>query len=71
MTYNPYTPPYSNRLTEGINNTIRFINRIAYGCLSYDNLRLKILQTLQMCKEPITRQSDQPFKISVILLPNY
>ena len=51
---NAFTCPYSNGFTEGINNTIKVIKRIAYGYRNFDNFRLRILHTLQVNKEPIT-----------------
>lgn len=51
---NAFTCPYSNGFTEGINNTIKVIKRIAYGYRNFDNFRLRILHTLHMNKEPIT-----------------
>ncbi len=51
---NAFTCPYSNGFTEGINNTIKVIKRIAYGYRNFNNFRLRILHTLEMNKEPIT-----------------
>jgi transposase len=51
---NAFTCPYSNGFTEGINNAIKVIKRIAYGYRNFDNFRRRILHTLQKNKEPIT-----------------
>lgn len=51
---NAFTCPYSNGFTEGINNTIKVIKRIAYGYRNFDNFRRRILHTLHVNKEPIT-----------------
>ncbi len=44
---NAFICPYSNGFTEGINNTIKVIKRIAYGYRNFDNFRRRILHTLQ------------------------
>ena len=51
---NAFTCPYSNGFTEGINNTIKVIKRIAYGYRNFDNFRRRILHTIELNKEPIT-----------------
>ena len=45
---------YSNGFTEGVNNTIKVIKRIAYGYRSFDNFRRRILLTLNANRDPIT-----------------
>nr|WP_281284088.1 transposase [Alkalibacillus haloalkaliphilus] len=35
--------PYSNGITEGINNTIKVLKHISYGIKSFERLRLKNL----------------------------
>jgi transposase len=42
---NAFDCPFSNGFTEGINNSIKVIKRIAYGFRSFENFRLKILHT--------------------------
>ncbi len=44
----------SNGFTEGINNSIKVIKRIAYGYRNFDNFRRRILATLNTITEPIT-----------------
>ncbi|MCX7709351.1 MAG: transposase, partial [Clostridia bacterium] len=51
---NAFDGPYSNGFTEGINNTIKVIKRIAYGYRNFYNFRRRILHTLQTSKEPTT-----------------
>ncbi|MCX7711632.1 MAG: transposase, partial [Clostridia bacterium] len=51
---NAFDCPYSNGFTEGINNTIKVIKRIAYGYRNFYNFRRRILHTLQTSKEPTT-----------------
>jgi transposase len=43
---NAFDCPYSNGFTEGCNNTIKVIKRIAYGYRNFDNFRRRILMTL-------------------------
>lgn len=42
---NAFVCSYSNAFTEGTNNSIKVIKRIAYGYRNFDNFRLKILHT--------------------------
>lgn len=42
---NAFDCPYTNAFTEGINNSIKVIKRVAYGYRNFDNFRLKILHT--------------------------
>jgi transposase len=51
---NAFDCKYSNGFTEGINNTIKVIKRVAYGYRSFDNFRRRILITLNANKVPIT-----------------
>ena len=51
---NAFDCPYSNGFTEGINNTIKVIKRVAYGYRSFENFRRRILITLNASKVPIT-----------------
>ena len=43
---NAFDCPYSNGFTEGINNTVKVIKRIAYGYRSFRNFRARILATV-------------------------
>ncbi|MEG1756098.1 MAG: transposase, partial [Clostridia bacterium] len=43
---NAFDCPYSNGFTEGCNNTIKVLKRIAYGYRSFHNFRRRILLTL-------------------------
>ncbi len=43
---NAFDCPYSNGFTEGVNNTIKVIKRIAYGYRNFDSFRRRILLTL-------------------------
>lgn len=52
---NAFDCTYSNGFTEGINNTIKVLKRIAYGYRSFDNFRCRILATLNTKIEPITQ----------------
>ena len=45
---NAFDCPYSNGFTEGCNNTIKVIKRIAYGYRNFDNFRRRILMTLNV-----------------------
>ena len=42
---NAFDCSYSNAFTEGTNNSIKVIKRIAYGYRNFENFRLKILHT--------------------------
>ncbi len=48
---NAFDCPYSNGFTEGCNNTIKALKRIAYGYRSFRNFRARILATFN-AKEP-------------------
>lgn len=48
---NAFDCPYSNGFTEGCNNSIKVLKRIAYGYRSFHNFRRRILITLN-AKEP-------------------
>lgn len=43
---NAFDCPYSNGFTEGVNNTIKVIKRIAYGYRNFRNFRARILATV-------------------------
>ena len=43
---NAFDCPYSNGFTEGCNNAIKAIKRIAFGYRSFHNFRRRILLTL-------------------------
>ena len=43
---NVFDCPYSNGFTEGVNNTVKVIKRIAYGYRSFRNFRARILATV-------------------------
>ena len=47
---NAFDCPYSNGFTEGCNNTIKVIKRVAYGYRSFCNFRQRILLTLNAGK---------------------
>lgn len=51
---NAFDCSFSNGFTEGINNTIKVIKRIAYGYRNFDNFRRRILATVNTKTEPIT-----------------
>jgi transposase len=51
---NAFDFPYSNGFTEGINNTIKVIKRVAYGYRNFSNFRRRILTTLNTKLEPIS-----------------
>jgi len=51
---NAFDCVYSNGFTEGVNNTIKVIKRIAYGYRNFDNFRRRILVTLHTKAESIT-----------------
>lgn len=48
---NAFDCPYSNGFTEGCNNTIKVLKRVAYGYRSFSNFRRRILITFNV-KEP-------------------
>ena len=48
---NAFDCPYTNGFTEGCNNTIKVIKRVAYGYRNFHNFRRRILLTLN-AKEP-------------------
>jgi transposase len=43
---NAFDSPYSNGFTEGVNNTVKVIKRIAYGYRNFRNFRARILATV-------------------------
>ena len=43
---NAFDCPYSNGFTEGVNNTIKVIKRVAYGYRNFRNFRARILATV-------------------------
>lgn len=43
---NAFDCPYSNGFTEGVNNTIKVLKRIAYGYRNFRNFRTRILTTV-------------------------
>ena len=43
---NAFDCPYSNGFTEGCNNAIKVIKRVAFGYRSFHNFRRRILLTL-------------------------
>jgi transposase len=51
---NAFDCPYSNGFTEGVNNTIKVLKRVAYGYRSFNNFRRRILITLNANRVPIT-----------------
>lgn len=51
---NAFDCSYSNGFTEGVNNTIKVLKRIAYGYRSFDNFRRRILITLNASRVPVT-----------------
>ena len=51
---NAFDCPYSNGFTEGVNNTIKVMKRVAYGYRSFDNFRRRILMTLNANRVPVT-----------------
>ena len=50
---NAFDCPYSNGFTEGCNNTIKVIKRIAYGYRNFDNFRRRILMTLNAKEQSV------------------
>ena len=42
---NAFDCPFSNGFTEGVNNSIKVIKRVAYGFRNFHNFRLKILHS--------------------------
>lgn len=51
---NAFDYRYSNGFTEGVNNTIKVMKRIAYGYRNFNNFRSRILLTLNANKVAIT-----------------
>lgn len=51
---NAFDCRYSNGFTEGVNNTIKVIKRVAYGYRSFENFRRRILLTLNVNRASIT-----------------
>ena len=51
---NAFDCSYSNGFTEGVNNSIKVIKRVAYGYRSFNNFRRRILLTLNVNRVPIT-----------------
>ena len=51
---NAFDVPYSNGFTEGVNNTIKVLKRVAYGYRSFENFRRRILITFNANRVPIT-----------------
>ena len=51
---NAFDCSYSNGFTEGINNSIKVIKRIAFGYRNFDNFRRRILISLNTNLKPIT-----------------
>jgi transposase len=51
---NAFDCPFSNGFTEGVNNTIKVLKRVAYGYRSFDNFRRRILMTLNANRAPAT-----------------
>lgn len=51
---NTFDCSYSNGFTEGMNNTIKVIKRIAYGYRNFDCFRRSILTTVNTKLEPIS-----------------
>ena len=51
---NAFDCSYSNGFTEGINNTIKVIKRIAYGYRNFDCFRRRILTTVNTKLKPIS-----------------
>ena len=51
---NAFDVSYSNGFTEGINNTIKVLKRVAYGYHSFKNFRRRILITFNANRVPIT-----------------
>ena len=45
---NAFDSPYSNGFTEGVNNTVKVIKRIAYGYRNFRNFRARILATVNL-----------------------
>ena len=57
---NAFDCPYSNGFTEGCNNTIKVLKRIAYGYRNFHNFRRRILLTLN-AKEPSAPSRMAPY----------
>ena len=51
---NAFDCSLSNAFTEGANNTIKVLKRVAYGYHNFDNFRRRILTVLNTKMEPIT-----------------
>lgn len=51
---NAFDCRYSNGFTEGVNNSIKVMKRVAYGYRSFENFRRRILLTLNANRIPIT-----------------
>lgn len=51
---NAFDCHYSNAFTEGTNNSIKVLKRVAYGYRNFDNFRRRILHSLNTFKEPVT-----------------
>ena len=51
---NAFDCPYSNGFTEGCNNTIKVIKRVAYGYRSFRNFRSRILLTFHATRSSAT-----------------
>ncbi len=43
--FNAFNCPYTNGFTEGCNNTIKVLKRIAYGYHKFSNFRSRIILT--------------------------
>ena len=50
---NAFDCSYSNGFTEGMNNAIKVIKRVAFGYRNFDNFRRRILVSLHSKQEPI------------------
>ncbi|MEG0357117.1 MAG: transposase, partial [Christensenellaceae bacterium] len=57
---NAFDCPYSNGFTEGIDNTIKVIKRVAYGYRNFDNFCRRILTTVNTKLEPISLHESAP-----------
>jgi len=66
---NAFACPYSNGFTEGCNNTIKVLKRIAYGYRNFHNFRRRILITLN-AKEPSAKPQMAPSSSSLFFYPN-
>lgn len=51
---NAFDCPYTNAFTEGSNNSIKVIKRVAYGYRNFENFRSRILHSLNTIMEPAT-----------------